>query len=452
MIAAPTRASRTIFHRGAFSVLGLLVLFSCLLAGVVCEGRRIRGGSSGFWSLDVSFGGVLLTCGFIGGSEYESRIHRRPEGRGKVGGRNAKVVPSPKTTGSGKAEAQAEGYLPQITRQKRARLEWLRLPRPCRFVVERVTALASQFGIREALAEYLAHAKLEPLRISQVFAVVVPERLLIKVTEKMIRFYTHIRARDATFQQRPKVLKAVGMYATIYVLNSMIYNFVRVVASESVIGHECIGVECSASGDVLAYFVLQDSLAATRNDFCANLPATLQDAEDSRFVLAASSGDSTLAFAHVHVASLATYERFVNFYFALRATAEPLAVELILHGCADAVQHEPRSFLSDFHVLGDLATTDAVLAVSQHPKRHHPLVESDGRILEYRADLERELFLADVAEPAAIALDERVFFSATARTRDFAVTPAQIDGIFKSTFWVAEVDNRFLQTLWGFHA
>jgi len=39
-------------------------------------------------------------------------------------------------------------------------------------VVERVNALASQFGIREALAEYLAHAKLEPLRVGQVFAVV----------------------------------------------------------------------------------------------------------------------------------------------------------------------------------------------------------------------------------------------------------------------------------------
>jgi len=319
-------------------------------------------------------------------------------------------------------------------------------------VVERVNALASEFGICEALAEYLAHAKLESLRIGQVFAIVVPERLFVKVTEKMKRFHAHIRARDAALEQRPEILKAIGVYAAIHVLNCMIYNLVRVVTSESVIGQERIGVECRTDSDVLAYFVLQYSLAATRNYLCANLPTTLQDAENGSFILAASSSDSTLALAHMHVAGLASDERFVNFDFTLRATAESLAVKLILHGSADAMQHEPRGFLSDLHVLSDLATADAVLAVGQHPKRHHPLVESDGRVLEYRSDLERELLLADVAKPAAIALDERVFFPATARTRNLAIRPTQVDGIFKSAFGVAEVNNRFLQALGGFHA
>ena len=318
-------------------------------------------------------------------------------------------------------------------------------------MVERVSSLASQLGIGEALAEYLAHAQLKPLRIGQALAVVVSERLFVEVTKEMKRFDTHIRAMDTALEKRPEILKAIRVYAAIHVLNSVIYNLVRIVASEPFIGEQGIGVECCASRDVFAYFVLQYSLTATRNNLRANLPATLQNPENSSFVLGSSSSDSTLAFGQVHVASLATDERFVNFYFTLRATAESLAVEPILQGSTDAVKHEPRGFLSYLHVFGNLATADAILTVSQHPKRHHPLVESDGGILEYCPDLERELLLADVAEPATIALDERVFLQATARTGDLTIRPAQVDGIFKGALWVAEVNNCFLQALGGFH-
>lgn len=82
-------------------------------------------------------------------------------------------------------------------------------------MVERVGILASQFAVGKALAEHLVHGQRETLTIVHVFAIVVAERLFIEVTEKMKRFHAHIRARDAAFQQRPEILKAIGVYATV---------------------------------------------------------------------------------------------------------------------------------------------------------------------------------------------------------------------------------------------
>ena len=57
---------------------------------------------------------------------------------------------------------------------------------------------------------------------------VVPERLLIEVAEQMERFDAHIGSADASLQQAPEVLKAIGMDATINILDSMIYNLMGI--------------------------------------------------------------------------------------------------------------------------------------------------------------------------------------------------------------------------------
>ena len=89
---------------------------------------------------------------------------------------------------------------------------------------------ACEFAVGEALAADLGHGELEALAVVHVLAVVVAKSLLVKVAEKMKRFHTHIRARDAALQQRPEVLKAVRVYATIHVLHGMVNNLVRVIA------------------------------------------------------------------------------------------------------------------------------------------------------------------------------------------------------------------------------
>src|SRR5438876_12191922 len=76
----------------------------------------------------------------------------------------------------------------------------------------------------------------------------------------MKRFHTHIGSRDAALQQRPEVLKAVSMHATVYILAGVVNYLMRIFSCETFIGLEGIGVEGSASSDMPAYLFLQHSL------------------------------------------------------------------------------------------------------------------------------------------------------------------------------------------------
>src|SRR5438876_2965444 len=91
----------------------------------------------------------------------------------------------------------------------------------------------------------------------------------------MKRFHTHIGSRDAALQQRPEVLKAVSMHATVYILAGVVNYLMRIFSCETFIGLEGIGVEGSASSDMPAYLFLQHSFATARNHGCANCSATL---------------------------------------------------------------------------------------------------------------------------------------------------------------------------------
>ena len=97
------------------------------------------------------------------------------------------------------------------------------------------------------------------------------------------------------------------------VLDGMIYDLMRVVASKPVVGKQRIGVESRTGFDVLSHFGLQSAFLAVRNHNGANLAATLQDAHDCGLILAAGSGDAPLALADVHVAGFAADESFVSF-------------------------------------------------------------------------------------------------------------------------------------------
>ena len=54
------------------------------------------------------------------------------------------------------SKGSPRSYRPQNIRQEQG-LERFLLPRPCRLVVERVSSLASQLGIRETLSGNLGH-------------------------------------------------------------------------------------------------------------------------------------------------------------------------------------------------------------------------------------------------------------------------------------------------------
>jgi hypothetical protein len=66
---------------------------------------------------------------------------------------------------------------------------------------------------------------------------VVAESLPSKL-EKMERFDAHIRATDAAPQGTPEVFQSVCMNTSVKVLDGVIYNFVRIVSSQTTVGTE----------------------------------------------------------------------------------------------------------------------------------------------------------------------------------------------------------------------
>ena len=67
----------------------------------------------------------------------------------------------------------------------------------------------------------------------------------------MERLYAHIGARQPAFQQRPKVLEAIGVYAAIHVFNRVVNDLVLVLFAETFVAAHLIGEESRASCDVL---------------------------------------------------------------------------------------------------------------------------------------------------------------------------------------------------------
>jgi len=313
--------------------------------------------------------------------------------------------------------------------------------------VARRLIFTCQFRIGETLAADLGHGELEALAVIHVFTVVESESLFIKVAKKMKRFDRHIRARDAALEERPEILKAVGVYAAIHVLHGMIDNLVRVVGSESFIGKQSIGVESRASFDMLADFALQCSLLAIRYDGGANLSATLQDAHDSSLVLRARSSNPALALTQVHVSRLATNEGFVYFDLAAEFAAE----KIVLDSKPKALQHEPCRLLCDSQSTVNLHAGNTVLAIDQQPESSHPLIESKRRVLENRTQFQGELLLAVVAKPDAAGLDERVLCPIATWANNLPIWPAEFLCVLESAVRIREVNDGFLESVRGVH-
>src|SRR5438445_11716907 len=172
----------------------------------------------------------------------------------------------------------------------------------------------------------------------------------------MERLYAHVGSRNAALQQRPEVLKAIGMYAAIHVLSRMVNNLMRVVGCQSFIRQQSVSIKSCASFDVLAYFPLQCALAAIRYYDGAKFSAALHDPHDCGFILSASSCNPALPFAQLYVSRLSADKSLIYFDFAAVA-AQLASEEFILQGQTDAMQHEPSGFLGHSQIAGNFVAT-----------------------------------------------------------------------------------------------
>ena len=212
------------------------------------------------------------------------------------------------------------------------------------------------------------------------------------------------------------------------------------------IGNGVVGVDRAPKLHIAKNFVLQGFAGYIWYDLSANLAKiAVKYSMHNGLVLERAKPISLQATALVHVLSDTADKSFVSFQFVPFAADLGFSKLLALHDFADALQHKPCSRLRDLDRARQFVTADSVLAVGQHPKRNHPLVEGDGRIFHDRLDLYRKLLLAGVAEPDAPSLDKRVLCRSTARTNNVTVRPAQLDRIGKTAVGIGKVHNRFLQ-------
>jgi hypothetical protein len=153
----------------------------------------------------------------------------------------------------------------------------------------------------------------------------------------------------------------------------------------------------------------------------------------------------------VHVPDSPVDESLIYLCFAAIAAKVLAPVVVPVQSLSDPLQHEPCRLLSHSKGAVKLPTANPVLAVDQHPNGSHPLIQSQGRVLEDRAYFDRKLLFTGVAEPDTPGLDEGMLLGMAPGTLYFAVRPAQLDRVIKRSVPVVEVNNRFLKRLRRFH-
>ena len=289
---------------------------------------------------------------------------------------------------------------------------------------------------------------LEAKSIVSEFPKVVPEHLFVQIPEEMKRLHADIGTFQLALEQAPEVFHTVGVDLPVNVLFGMVDNLVlESLLFESHVGHERIGVDRTASRDVSANIGLQKMFLAIADDSGANLTTAFKNTLNSGLVFGASMSNPALAFVGVHVSGKATNESFVNFHLGT-GTAK-LHKRANLHREPDAVEHEPRRFLSDAKGAANLIGTDAVLAVGNHPNSDEPLVEGQSGVFKDSPNLGGELFLGmlALAFPHPASGDKADIIPATGGAL-YAIGPATLDHEVEAVAGVGEVNDGLLESLW----
>jgi len=283
------------------------------------------------------------------------------------------------------------------------------------------------------------------LRIRQ-FPPVVAERLFVKVPKQVERLHADVGPVQLPLNETPEVLHRVRVDVAPSILNRVIDDGVIVVRRKPVVGLQFVAEQRRSRRDMLAYPLLQVTLAPIGDVKGSHLAAALHNTERNGFIFAARARNDALTLHTVHVAGLAADERLVHF----NLTGE-LGSSLVLHGFANPVQHEPRGFLRHAKVPSDLIAADTVAAIGNQPDSRKPLVETNSGLVEDRPDFDGELLTAFAALPDAPRLEEHRLRSFAMRA-NHAVRPTLGCKVVQSVVGIGEVLDGFGQCFGGFHA
>ena len=220
----------------------------------------------------------------------------------------------------------------------------------------------------------------EPFPIIQL-AEIEPEHLLIEIAEQVERLHADI-FRSSRVSVATEVFHAIRMDFAAHVLFRVVDDLVDKLTFQPPVGKQFVREHFGAGSNVLLISfcrVFLFRLATTwpapdrHAPACPLLPP---------FRLRRVRGPFR-PLAGVHVAGLAPDEGFIYFHLPRNRSVKRHR----LHGKAYALKHEPRGFLSYFHIAGDFVACDPILAVDDQPRCGKPLVQADRRIFEDRSNL-----------------------------------------------------------------
>ena len=307
--------------------------------------------------------------------------------------------------------------------------------------------LTGEFRVSQPFADDLTYTDVETLRISHL-AIIETKHLFIYVAKQVEWLHADIGAVQLPFNEAPKIFHPVSVGIFIRVLDGVIDNGVLVILGQPIIGKQFVSEDRRARFDVLPYLALKFALAAILYDHRAHVAAAFQHSHNDSLVLSAGSGNDSLTLCLVHVAGLAANESLIDLNTTV---ATQLAALLSLLSEPDSMEHEPSGFLSNSQRPMNLARTDTVLAIENHPHCGKPLIKANRRLLKDGTDLDRELPLSVpvAALPAQLVLEEADLI-ATTDGADNAVLPfgTAKHKVFQAVFRIREVQDRFLQGLW----
>lgn len=305
----------------------------------------------------------------------------------------------------------------------------------------RFPELTGQFYVGQALVEHLADQFTGSFPIARRLAIVEPKGLLVEIPEQMEGFDAHIGSLESALKQIPEAFKIVGMNVSVRILDGVVNDRVLVVGVQAFIGQQLICEDSRARFYVVTHLLLQFFLSSALYYLRANPAATLHESHNYGLIFAASAGNYPFALVFVHESRKTTDHAFVNFDLARQ-----FAAFLILHCESDAMEHEPRGFLSNADGAMNLPRTNSVPIVRDHPHSGQPLVETKRTILEDRAGLNGELaaVVALIALPA-IVLFLKGYIVASATRTDHTVTPATGYYVLAAVNRIGEINNRFLK-------
>jgi len=280
------------------------------------------------------------------------------------------------------------------------------------------------------------------------FSEVVPEHLFVQIPEQVELFHAHIGSLESALEQAPEVFESVSVNLPVNVFFGVVNDLVlESLFSESLIGHERIGVDRASRFDMSVNLSLQSMLFAIANDRAANFSTTFKNAHYSGFVFCASLSNSALALIGVHESSGTADESFV--YFDLAAVPAKFQNRTILHCKPDTMEHKPSGLLSDAKSAANFVRTDSVFAVRNHPNGDKPLVERQRGILHDGSNLDRELPMGmdALALPLPLILEEHGILTVTGRAEHDAIRPAKLDHELEAVVGVSEVNDGLLECL-----